>query len=114
METNETKSSCGCGENCKCGSCAGCAFCKSAPLILVALLLMTLGLGKFFYRQATGLQKQNAAAKKYLADYNQNIAGPGTRFLGNLQAFAKGNPDFAPIIAKYNLGGAPLAEAPKK
>jgi hypothetical protein len=114
METNETKSSCGCGDNCQCASCSGCSFCKSAPLILVALLLMTVGLGIFFLRQATGLQKQVAQSQKFIAEYNQNIAGPGTRLIVNLQAFAKSNPDFAPILAKYQLGGVTLDGAAKK
>ncbi|MFM2294563.1 MAG: hypothetical protein RLZZ350_976 [Verrucomicrobiota bacterium] len=114
METNEIKSSCGCGANCQCGSCSGCSFCKSAPLILVALLLMTVGLGIFFLRQATALRKQVEQSQKFVAEYNQNVAGPGTRLIGNLQAFAKSNPDLAPILAKYQLGGVKLDSAPKK
>ncbi|MFM2081701.1 MAG: hypothetical protein RL380_392 [Verrucomicrobiota bacterium] len=115
-DSKETKSACGCGPDCQCATtgCASCGLCKNSTLILTALLLMTLGLGLFFFRQAKGLNKQVQQGQLFIKEYNEKIAGPGTRFLNNLQAFAKSNPDFAPILSKYNLGGAPLADAPKK
>jgi len=81
-------------------------------LLLVSLVCLAMGLTMFLYRQARGLNRQVAEAKRSIDDYNSNAAPRIQWFVGNLQAFARTNPDINPVLAKYNLLPAPSPVAP--
>jgi len=80
--------------------------------VLLALLLMGAGVGAFLWRQVTLINLQVAQAKQMVADYQTNTLPKIRVFVANLQAFTKSNPDFSPILAKYNLLSSQLNHPP--
>jgi hypothetical protein len=74
--------------------------------VLLALLgsVFCLGaaLGLYLYRQNSNLTRQTAEHERNLAVFKTNSFPAINWFIVNLQAFAKTNPDFTPILAKYN------------
>lgn len=80
--------------------------------VLLALLLMGAGVGGFLWRQVTLINLQVTQARQVVADYQTNVLPKINVFVTNLQAFAKNNPDFAPILAKYNLLASQLNQPP--
>lgn len=86
------------------------AFCRLTQIaLLVALLMMAMGTGLFLWNEIRQKNSDVTLAKKVLAEY-QTTSEPRIReFVAGLQAFAKNNPDFNPILAKYNLSGSTAA-----
>lgn len=86
------------------------------PAVLFSLLLMCAGLGVFMLHQARVLKVQVAQGEQRLAAFNGNFTPTAKRFVAELQVFARNNPDFLPVLAKYNLQPAaqPAPAAPKK
>ena len=71
--------------------------------LLVAILCLGLGLALYLYRQVTQLNGQVTEAKRVIAEYQTNALPRIKWFVGSLQNFAKTNPDFNPVLAKYGL-----------
>jgi len=94
--------------------------------LLIATLLVGGALGLFLLRQVFAMNRQVVEAKRFVADFQTNALPKMNWFVANLQAFAKTNTDFNPILAKYNLlptnsaapaatkAAAPGPPAPKK
>jgi hypothetical protein len=80
----------------------------TALAVLLALLLMGAGVGGFLWRQVTQIHLQVMQARQVVADYQTNTLPKIKVFVASLQTFSKTNPDFAPILAKYNLLSAQL------
>ncbi|MEW6303765.1 MAG: hypothetical protein AB1705_09855 [Verrucomicrobiota bacterium] len=87
--------------------------------VLVALILMCGSLSVYLFRQVSTMRKQVEANRPLInqtvADYNSNYLPQVQQFLGRLQAFARTNADFAPILSRYSLaadGVAPAAPPP--
>jgi hypothetical protein len=69
--------------------------------VLLALLLMGAGVGGFMWRQVRLINLQLVQAKQVVADYQTNLLPRIKVFIASLEGFAKSNPDFAPILARY-------------
>jgi hypothetical protein len=88
--------------------------------VLLALLLMGAGVGMFLLRQVRLINLQVVQAKQAVADYQTNALPKIKVFIANLEVFAKNNPDFAPILARYKqlstraANPTAAAVAPKK
>ena len=70
-------------------------------VVLVMLILLTGGLNIFLLKQVKLARRQVMEARTYIANYQQNSEPLIDNFVGQLQAFTKSNPDFAPVLAKY-------------
>src|SRR5215831_13708073 len=93
----------------------------TVTMLLIACCCLGAGLALYLYRQVTQLNVQVVEAKRTIDDYQTNALPRIKWFVGNLQAFAKTNADFNPILAKYGLlptnaanpaAAAPAAPAP--
>jgi hypothetical protein len=84
-------------------------------MLLAAMLLLEAGLGLYLLRQVFAANKQAVQVAKAVTEYQANVVPKLQQFGLNLQAFGRVNPDFQPILAKYNLL-TPIAPAssPKK
>jgi len=92
-------------------------------LLLVAMTCMAAWVSLFLYRQVVNTNRQVVEAKRVIDEFQTNALPKINWFVGNLQAFAKTNADFNPILAKYNRffqttapapSPAPAPAAPKK
>jgi hypothetical protein len=72
-------------------------------VLLAACLMMAVGLLPFLWRQVVGINAMVTQGKQQIREYEVNAQPKVRWFVENLQNFAKTNPDFAPILAKYNL-----------
>jgi len=91
--------------------------------LLISNLLIGGALGLFLLRQVFALNRQVVEVNRFVENYKTNAMPQVGWFISNLQAFAKTNTDFNPILAKYNLlpatsaapaaPAAPIAPAPK-
>lgn len=78
---------------------------------LLGLLLLSIGVNAFMWRQVRIVRTQLHEEKEQVARYQQ--AEPAIRdFLGKLQRFADSNPDFKPILAKYAPPSTNAAPSP--
>ena len=77
--------------------------------VLVSLLLLCVGLGLNYFRQASQLKGQLVQSERMVSNYNTNVLPRINAFVKNLQAFSKSNPDILPILTKYGQqpGAAP-------
>jgi hypothetical protein len=71
--------------------------------LLISNLLIGGALGLYLLRQVFVVNRQVAEFKRFVDDYKVNALPHVSSLVSNLQAFAKTNPDFNPILAKYNL-----------
>src|SRR5688572_33205769 len=85
----------------------------TTTIILAVLACVGAALTIYLYRQVTTMNRQVVDGKRFVNDFQSNAAPKISWFINNLQAFAKTNPDFNPILAKYNLlpGAAPMTPA---
>ena len=90
-------------------------------LLLVAMTCMSAWLSLFLYRQVVNTNRQVVEAKRVIDEFQTNALPQINWFVSNLQAFARTNADFNPILAKYNRyfqtsapAPAPSTTAPKK
>jgi hypothetical protein len=81
----------------------------NAALLLV--IILATGLNIFLYRQVTLGRRQVADTNETLTNYEKNMRPTVVKFLTQIQAFAKANPDFAPILAKH-FPSSPIAVPP--
>lgn len=87
--------------------------------LLLSLLMMGTGSGLFLWNDVRQKNMEVALGRKIMGEFQTNNEPKIHEFITNLQNFAKANPDFAPILAKYNLlpgqNAAPAQAAqPKK
>jgi hypothetical protein len=95
-------------------------------LLLVATTCMAAALALYLYRQVVNLNRQVVDGRRVTMTFQTNSLPQINWFVANLQAFSKTNPDFTPILGKYNLlppaspvpgpanGSTPPAASPKK
>ncbi len=92
-------------------------------VLLVSLLMMGAGNGLFMWNEIRQKNLEVTLGRKIVTDYQVNKEPKIKDFLSSLQTFARSNPDFNPILQKYNLlnvqipaaSAAPAAApAPKK
>ena|SRR5436190_4691076 len=75
---------------------------RSALLILlIAMTCVTGWLSLFLYRQVVNTNRQIVESKRIVDDFQTNALPKINWFVSNLQAFAKTNTDFNPILTKY-------------
>jgi len=95
-------------------------------LLLVATTCMAAALALYLYRQVVNLNRQVVDGRRVTMTFQTNSLPQINWFVANLQAFSKTNPDFIPILGKYNLlppvspvpgpanGSTPPPASPKK
>ncbi len=71
-------------------------------LLLVSMTCLSAWLSLFLYRQVVITNRQVVEAKRITDEFQTNALPRINWFVNNLQAFAKTNADFNPILAKYN------------
>ncbi len=71
-------------------------------LLLVAMTCVTAWLSFFLYRQMVSTNRQAVDAKRPIDEFQTNALPKINWFVNNLQAFARTNADFNPILAKYS------------
>jgi len=85
--------------------------------LLAAVLCLGGALFLYLYRQVANVNRQITESSRLVSEFQTNALPKINWFFVNLQTFAKTNPDFNPILGKYNLlppPGAPGSPAPKK
>ena len=87
--------------------------------LLVSLLMLGAGTGLYLWNDIRQKNTDVTLAQRLVTEYQTNSEPRIREFVTGLQTFAKSNPDFTPILAKYNLAGgagnsAPSATAPAK
>jgi hypothetical protein len=89
---------------------------NSLRMLLAAMLAAMLCFGGaslfFLYRQVSALNRQRTENTRMVNDFQTNTLPRITWFIGSLQTFAKTNPDFTPILAKYNFLPPPGSPPP--
>jgi hypothetical protein len=70
-------------------------------ILTVALVILSGSLNIFLLRQVSMVRNEIEERRRFIADYERNNVPIMNDFVLKLQAFAKTNPDFAPILAKY-------------
>jgi hypothetical protein len=78
-------------------------------VLLVSLLMMGAGVGSLLWNDVRQKNLEVSLGKKFVADFQANDEGKIKWFVTSLQDFARSNPDFKPILAKYNLLAAATA-----
>src|SRR5215471_4025343 len=78
--------------------------------LLVAMLWLCAAAGLFLYRQVSSSNQQVTQQKQMVARFESGYRPGLDRVVATLQAFARTNQSFMPILAKYDL--APAAPAP--
>lgn len=104
---------------------------RSLRMLLAALLAAMLCFGGalmlYLYRQVSMLNRQVTENTRLVNEFQTNTLPKINWFFNSLQTFARTNPDFNSVLAKYNLlpgpasapapskaGSAPIAPTPKK
>ena len=70
-------------------------------ILTVALVILSGSLNIFLLRQVSMVRNEIEERSKFIAEYERNNVPIMNDFVLKLQSFAKMNPDFAPILAKY-------------
>jgi hypothetical protein len=70
-------------------------------VLLVILLVLTGSFSLYLLREVIFVRRQVRELSQFVTNYDKNSKPVMQDFLTKLQAFAKINPDFAPILAKY-------------
>ena len=79
---------------------------------LVTLIIFCASLNVFLFRQTSIVRKQTSDAGKFVANYNTNTAPQLSIFVGRLQEYARRDPEFQKVLARYiNPADAPAAPA---
>ena len=76
---------------------------STVAFLLIACCCLGAGFGLFLWRQVAQMKFQVVESQRAVIDYNSNALPRIRWFVNNLQTFAKTNPDFNPILAKYGL-----------
>ena len=75
----------------------------TVTMLLIAVCCVGAGMGLYLYRQVVQLNGQVIEAQRVVQDYQTNALPRIKWFVGSLQNYAKTNPDFDPVLAKYGL-----------
>jgi hypothetical protein len=90
----------------------------TVDILIVVIVVLSGSLNIFLLRQVSLVRREVEDRQRFLTDYEHNSVPLMNDFVLKLQAFAKTNPDFAPILAKYwrstNPPPASQAVPPKK
>ena len=70
-------------------------------ILTVALVILNGSLNIFLLRQVSMVRNEIEERSKFIVDYERSNVPIMNDFVLKLQVFAKTNPDFAPILAKY-------------
>jgi hypothetical protein len=77
---------------------------SNVTMLLIAGCCLGAGATLFLYRQASIVSLQVTESKRAIVDYESN-SWPRIRiFLGNLQGYAKTDPEFNKVLIKYGVG----------
>ena len=68
---------------------------------VITLIIFCASLNVFLFRQTSGVSKQTGEAAKFVANYYTNTAPQLSIFVGRLQDYAKRDPDFQKVLARY-------------
>ena len=79
--------------------------------VLASLLMLGIGLGLLLWNDVRQKSTEVQFGRRIVTEYQTNNEPRIREFVANLQAFAKTNPDFTPILVKYGLL-QPAAPAP--
>lgn len=71
--------------------------------VLVANLFIGGALGLYLLRQLFATNRRAVELSRYVENYRTNAQPQVQMLVNSLQAFAKTNADYNPILAKYNL-----------
>ena len=81
--------------------------CRTQQLVILAsLLMLTAAFGLFMLRQVFLINAQVTQADQLVKEYTAALPKING-FVDSLRTYARSNPDFNPILAKYNLLSAP-------
>ena len=79
---------------------------------LVTLIIFCASLNVFLFRQTSIVRKQTSEAGKFVANYNTNTAPSLAIFVGRLQDYAKRDPEFQKVLARYITPAAASSTPP--
>lgn len=94
------------------------SLCRVINVILLALIILTGSLFVFFLREVSVARRQVRELSQFVAEYERASLPVVREFRTRLQAFARTNADFAPVLARYfsptnqAAGGAAPAARP--
>lgn len=71
--------------------------------LLASLLMMGAGIGLLLWNDVRQKNLEVALGQKIVGEFQANNEPKIRELIVNLQNFSKTNPDFAPVLAKYNL-----------
>jgi hypothetical protein len=69
--------------------------------VILLLIVFTASVNVFMLRQVILVRQEIQERKRFLADYDRNVAPVMSELVSKLETFASTNPDFKPILAKY-------------
>jgi hypothetical protein len=70
-------------------------------VVLVILLVLTGSLFLFLLREVSQIRRQTRELTQFVDNYEKTSLPAMLAFRNKLQEFAKGHPDFKPILARY-------------
>lgn len=82
---------------------------QTLALLLVGGILLATGTDIFLLRQVGMMRRQTEEVERFVRDYESNDLPVINRFVADLQAFARTNADFKPLLGRYITA----EEAPK-
>ncbi len=68
---------------------------------LVTLIVFCASLNVFLFRQTSIVRRQTSEAAKFVANYKSNTAPQLGIFVGGLQDYARRDPEFHKVLARY-------------
>ena len=94
-------------------------------LLLISMTCIAAAVSVYLYRQVVNLNQQVIESQRVVNTFQSTNLPKMNWFVENLKEFSKTNPDFIPILNKYNMGpgstppggnapAAAPAQAPKK
>jgi hypothetical protein len=89
---------------------------KQFQTTLIVLIILSGAINLYLLRQFTVLRKEVATIEpqvtQLVADYQRVTVPLVNTFLKQLSDYAQTHPDFRPVLAKYNIQGAPTGAVP--
>ena len=87
---------------------------KLVTILLATMICVAGSVSVYLYRQATMLSRQVSEGKRIVFEFETNNLPRINMFVGSLQGFAKSNPDFAAVLARYPIQSAATAPSPSQ
>ena len=82
--------------------------------VIVVLIVLSGSVDIFLWKQVITVRREIAERRKFVEDYEKNGIPLMNDFVTKLQAFAKTNADFAPVLMKYLRLLSPPAPASRQ